>query len=348
MAQHGGLGWLGWGAMLASLLAATPALAEGPTGADRARLAELLRAGEAAAKARRWDGCIEAFTEALRLEDAPRTAGELGLCEQQAGRWVDAHGHLDRAMDAAPAEPSTEPWTRYQAALNREKDHVALLFLTVSPPDAKVLLDGRPLGRADGRRIPLAPGTHTFLARLPGYDDAVKTITITAPSYPLLDLALKALPVPASPPVTPAKVAGELGPASSVAPSISPEPRFLPCLPRASVRGVLEPLACLAGVATVAAAVTAGVLEAERASLSVGPTSCGPDVPFPPPRCASLRERRIQRDIAVDFTAGVGIAAAALAGAAAIAYGLERGQASPRLIPAVSANGGGILVLGAW
>lgn len=59
-----------------------PALADEPSPTDQIRLATLLRKAETAAKARQWEACVQAYTEAMAIEDAPRTAGELGLCEE--------------------------------------------------------------------------------------------------------------------------------------------------------------------------------------------------------------------------------------------------------------------------
>src|SRR5690242_1397185 len=102
------------GSAVASLLLVclriAPAFAVGSNDSDPARLAALLRAGDEAAKAKDWRACSQAYSDALAIEDAPRTAGELGLCEEQLNRFADAHRHLDRAMDAAPTDPKTEPW----------------------------------------------------------------------------------------------------------------------------------------------------------------------------------------------------------------------------------------------
>lgn len=342
------------GAAAASLLLVclriAPALAGEPNDGEKARLAELLRAGDAAAKAKQWQACVQAYREALAIEDSPRTAGELGLCEEQLLRFADAHNHLDRAMDAAPTDPKSEPWSRYQAGMVRLRTRVGVLFISVSPPDAAVLLDGRPLGRADGRHVAVEPGTHTLAARFGGYEDVTKTIVVTAPSSPQIDLALK--PLPKSPIAPTPKASSPAGPPANVPAAPSPADSvpapFRWCLPAASPRGVLAPVACAGVAATIAAGATAIALEVDRASMSRDPSSCGPDVPSPPPRCASLHERRVQRDTAVDLTIGAGIAAVVLAGAAGIAYGFERGATSPTIAPTANIHGGGIVILGTW
>lgn len=351
MARAAKGGWVAATAVCALLASSAPALAGGPNQGEAARLAALLREGEAAANARRWEACAAAYGEALKIEDAPRTAGELGLCEEQLQRFADAHRHLDRAMDAAPTDAAAEPWKRYQAAMVRLRTRVAVLFVTVAPPDAAVVLDGRPIGRADGRGIAVEPGPHTIAARLRGYADAVKTITAVAPSSPHIDLVLRRLPPPpAAAPAVP-KAPPSAAPSAPVSSGASSVPLpFRWCVPEATPRGVLAPMACVGVLASLAGGVTALVLEAERASLRSRVTiiECRPEDPSPPAVCAPLHERRLQRDIAVDVTLTAGIATAVLAGAAGIAYGFEQRTTRPRVVPTVGLNGGGIVVLGAW
>ena len=154
--------------------------------------AALLRTGTEAAAAKKWPACIEALSAAAAIEDAPKTWGELGLCEEQAGRFVAAHDHLFRAMEAAPTQGRKEPWTRYQTALARVKERVAVMIVTAFPPNAKVVLDGRPLGPADGRAFAVEPGTHTVGARLAGYEDQVETRTVRARDVPTFHFQLVA------------------------------------------------------------------------------------------------------------------------------------------------------------
>lgn len=51
-------------------LCASPALAEEPKGDEQARLAALLREGDAAAKAKQWQACVQAYTEALKIKQS--------------------------------------------------------------------------------------------------------------------------------------------------------------------------------------------------------------------------------------------------------------------------------------
>jgi hypothetical protein len=64
------------------------------------------------------------------LEDAARTAGDLALCEEQAGRFGDAMKHARRALaEATPDMMKKEPWKSYQAAVERLSSQVGLVML---------------------------------------------------------------------------------------------------------------------------------------------------------------------------------------------------------------------------
>lgn len=337
-------------AVAALLLVAAPARAGELDDAQRTRLATLLRAGIAAAGARQWDACIQAYSSASALDDTPAIAGELGLCEEQAGRFADAYRHLHRAKDAAPSERTAakvDPWKRYEAALGRVRKRVAIVFVSVSPTHAAVLLDGRPIGRADGSYIAIEPGTHTVAARLEGYEDATDPPrTWKAGDLPHVHLELKAKPAPAPTVVAPAPLTLTVL-AVFPAPERAPVPWYVPA---PTPRGVLVPLAYAGLATTIAGGATAVALEVDRRSLrdEVSVEACRPAATSRPEVCDALAERADQRNLALGVTVGAAVATAALAGAARLAFGYERGAASPTVAPTVNVTGGGIVIAGAW
>ena len=342
--------WVGWriGAAAGALaLLGAPARAEEPGDAARARGAELGREGAAASKGRRWDPCIQAHGAAVALEDTPVASGELGLCEEQAGRFADAYRHLSHALDAAPAEKKGEPWKRYQAAVNRLMDRVALMFVTVTPTNALVVLDGRPLGRADGRYLPLDPGKHTLSARLAGYESATQALTVNARDLPVVHLTLTATPAVAQPeapaPRPPITAARSSPTGSGVAPVVWYVPAWSPS-------GVLVSLAYLSAGAALVSGATAIGLEVDRGSLRAGlaPSSCDPGALLRPAACDALAERYEQRNVALGVAVGSFVAGGLFAGAARLVHGLERDAVRVSVAPAVGRGEGGIVVLGTW
>jgi hypothetical protein len=342
--------WWRWALVLGLGVTFAETSAAEPTAADRARMAELLREGDEAAKARDWKGCAEARRAALKIEYAPTVAGDLGLCEEQASRFAAAYTHLWRALEAAPPDRKGEPWERYQAAIVRLRERVALLIITADPPETRVLVDGVPIGRGDGQTVAVEPGRHTVAGRLAGHDDVVvKTDDLRAGAIPNVHLALRRRPSGEA--VTPAGL-----PAAGTAPFFPPpEPSAtFPCEPSASVRGVLVPAACLGAAVFAASAVTALGFELHMSAMHSAldargfrPSSCAPGQPAAGSTdCKELDARARQRTDAANVMIGTGIAAAWLGLAAGIVVALD--PRGPRVAATASVDSGGILVQGQW
>lgn len=369
------MAWRGWPgrapalAVVCTCALGVSAVSGEPAAAGEGRVAELLRAGAQAASAKRWEACIESLSAAAEIEDAAKTWGDLGLCEEQAGRFAAAYMHLRRAMEKAPAQPSKEPWTRYLAARARVIERVALLVVTTYPPNARVVLDGRPLGVADGRAFAVEPGTHTIAARLEGYSDEVTTRTMRALDTPSVHLHLR--PAPATP-GSAAPVAGSTEPAAPPravagtsstpavelprtpvqAPALSPSgaPLARSFTPDSTPRGLLVGATYLTAATALVSAATWIGLEVDRGSLrgQVDRTACSPTSRSRPPACDALLERGQQRDFAADVALATGIAAVVLGAASGIAIGLERRDRGPSIALSVNAHGGGIVLGGVW
>lgn len=320
------------------LLTVSPAFAED---SGSAQATALIKAGAQAAKVKKWDACVAEYSAAAAIEDTPVTAGELGLCEEHTGQFAAAYSHLHRALEGAPSPPKDEPWSRYQAALSRVLKRVALVYVTSNPTKARMILDGRPIGRADGRGIPVPPGKHTLAGVLDGYEDRVEPFEVRAGDLPNVHLEL----TPKA--KAPAQLPTSKG-TTSPAPGMPPRAEWY--VPSWSPRGVLVPLAGVSlGVAVLGAATSIG-LEVDRASLRsrVSFGGCGPDATIVRDVCATLHERVEQRNIALGITLGATVATGLLLGASRLAYGVESATPSLRVMPTASANGGGLVILGSW
>lgn len=318
---------------------------------QKGELAKHLREGAEAARAKRWDTCIDAYTRALRLDDVPATQGELGLCEDALGRNVEAFRHLSAAMRAPAADRTKEPWKRFSVALARVAARVAQVFVAVEPPQAAVVVDGRPTGKSEGRSIVLEPGSHTFAARLAGHHDAIETRVLQAGDLPTVYLRLLPKPI-AAPAVSPPLVSPPPDRSSAVpsaASAVGPAAAWY--APAWSPRGVLVTMTYAGAATLVVSGATAIGLEIDRASLRspLTKSACDPDAASLPSSCGPLLKRGAQRDAAVDLTAGVAIATGVMAGLAGVAIHLELGQTSAAITPTVgTGGGGGIVIDGAW
>lgn len=330
---------------------------------ERALLPGLLREGAEAARAKKWDACIKAYARVASIEESATTLGELGLCEEAAGRYPEAHHHLRRARAGLPASAAE----RYQAAFTRATLHVAVVFVSAQPSEAKILVDGRPLGAADGHGVALAPGKHTFSARLAGHEDAIETRSMEAGDLPHVHLVLR-------PKSSATPDANEKGTASTPPAASEPAARAVsdarpeatsgmrpPCLvPHWSPCGVMVTLAYAASATALVSAATTIGFEVDRASLTAGRSSaaCSPLVKTAgggyventsrPAWCSAVEQRRDQRDAAIGVTIGSGVATAVLWGLAGMAIGLDREPRRPLVSVDVRENGAAIVVGGAW
>jgi hypothetical protein len=309
-----------------------------PDGGSPAQTAALLRAGADSARTGDWQACIELLTAAAALEDRATTWGDLGLCEEQAGRFALAHGHLARALESAPTDARDDPWQGYQAALGRVRPRVALLIVTADPSNARVVIDGRPMGQADGRTLALEPGTHTISARLAGYDDETVERSMRAGDMPNVHLWLKRKPAPDPPLFRPLT------------------PTWTLLRPAWTARGLLVTAAYTGAATALVSGATALGFEVHYRSLRSAldekgyrPESCRTlQAPATMAECTDVAARIQQRDTAATVWIGSSIAFAALSGIAGLAISLDRSPVSPRVTVTASGEGGGLFVLGNW
>jgi hypothetical protein len=335
------------------------ARAEPPQNAEREKLGGLLRAGAGAARKKDFAACIDAYSSALGLEETPVTLGELGLCEEAAGRNADAHRHLAAALRAPRVDPTNQRWQAFGDAFARAGARIAQVYIAVDPPQAGVIVDGRPVGKADGRRVALEPGPHTIAARLDGYEDKSETRALEAGSSPSFHLVL--VPKPPAAPASTARPEASAKPAppapappapapSAPVPERRPEAAPAWYMPAWSVRGVLVTATYASLTTLLASGATAIGLQVDLTSVSKGldDTSCAPAQPSPPPECAVLRDRRFQRDVALSVLAGAFVTSALFGVATGLAIQSEKSHFRPSIAPTVSMQGGGITVFGAW
>src|SRR5690606_9362564 len=96
----------------------------------------------------------------------------IGFALVRLGRFTEAIEALDRYLVMTEGETSER---REEAARLRGESvaSVAEIELEVSPPDARVLVDGEPLDAETGspRTLRLDPGRHTVRASAEGHDE---------------------------------------------------------------------------------------------------------------------------------------------------------------------------------
>lgn len=155
------------------LLVALPALASAQDAAeDRARA--LFEEGMAHAAQERWVPALEAFRRSIELAEVPVTLFNIGSVLMRLGRMQEAVATFRRYLQVTedPRERAEA-----QALIEQARGGIRSLRLRVSPPDARVTVDGTEI-RGDGaeRLVPVDPGTHRLTVRASGYEREERTI----------------------------------------------------------------------------------------------------------------------------------------------------------------------------
>ncbi|HTN92899.1 MAG TPA: hypothetical protein VL242_54900, partial [Sorangium sp.] len=152
-----------------------PALArsDGSNVKDHLRRARRARASGKSTEAHTaYKAAFEAIDAISVTErEAAEIAGELGLCELDLRKFRDAAEHLAWSLERRKAlSPAQQK--RFDDGLAKAVPFVATLYLSVDPPDAEVLIDGKPIGRP--RRtytLFFEPGKHMVRARAQGREE---------------------------------------------------------------------------------------------------------------------------------------------------------------------------------
>ncbi|WP_437297000.1 hypothetical protein [Sorangium sp. So ce426] len=224
-----------------------------------------VRRGRRARDAGQWAEAYAAYKAAFEAADPASStereraelAGELGLCELALRRYRDAAEHLAFSLEQRTALPLALQ-LRFEKGEREATKHVATLVLSVDPPDAEVLVDGKWVGRvARTYKLFLEPGQRIVRASAPGREDRFHEFgAVAATRYnvrmPLARLAVSQAPesAPASP-----KATQETRSSSPVVRARAPSPW-------ASWPGTLR----IAGITATTATLSAGAVLMIRAS----------------------------------------------------------------------------------
>jgi hypothetical protein len=334
--------------LVAALGSSAPAIAQPAAGDDAQRADEHFRKGKELLLARSAKEAREEYLAAFRLKESYDVAGNLGSLELTLGMPREAAEHLSFAIHHYASSGTTpEQLEKARQRLDEAARQVGKIQLVVNVEGAELLVDGAPVGRAPlGDDLYVQPGERTIEARLRGYAPVKQSITIeSAQSLEVkLTLALMASPTPPAP--------GRL-PGSAGAPP-PPDPRSVgrPLSPVLVTGGIV------AGAAAIAGAVFVGISSSKSSDASAelgalrgahGNRACtGASAP---PECASLQDTLGAKDTFANLALWSFVGAGAL-GLGTAAYALtSHGPATKTGLgaaPVVTANGGGVVIGGAW
>lgn len=186
---------------------------------DEARKAFLL--GSERVKEARWAEALEAYERSAKLKPHVVTTFNVGVCERALGHGTRAEKAFAEALaDDRRESVMPEPVRRdAEAFLGETRATLAELDVTLDPPDATLLVDGRPLvtlprGRNDSViavaglaapgpaqvapaaqfRLRLDPGAHVLLLGHAGFADVVRREVVGPGARSELRLSLTRLP----------------------------------------------------------------------------------------------------------------------------------------------------------
>ncbi|WP_437953408.1 hypothetical protein WME98_24065 [Sorangium sp. So ce296] len=169
-----------------------------PAPSDGSIVKDHLRRARSAQAKGRWTEAHAAYKAAFEAIDSTSVteresaeiAGELGLCELKLRKFRDAAEHLAWSLERRKAL-SPEQQKRFADGLAKAVPFVATLYLSVDPPDAEVLVDGKLIGRP--RRtytLFFEPGMHMVRARAPGREEGFQTLDAQAGTEPRMTIEL--------------------------------------------------------------------------------------------------------------------------------------------------------------
>lgn len=155
---------------------ASPALAAGPTFADREAARALSGKGYEAFEAGQYRKAIDLFRQAEARFHAPPHLLYIGRAQFKLGELMAAAATFRRILDEKLAADAPGPFREAQASARAEHDEVEVLIpsVTISPegeiPQGTVFtVDGHPLDAAAlARPVRLDPGVHVITAQPPG------------------------------------------------------------------------------------------------------------------------------------------------------------------------------------
>ncbi|WP_129346045.1 PEGA domain-containing protein [Sorangium cellulosum] len=319
---------------------------------DGERAAPWFQEGLRAADETRWADAEAAYLKAWAITKTFDVAGNLGVVELKLGKPRQAAIYLAFSLRKAPPSTKAAKLDRLRRLIEQAKKLIGVVRARVTPPDAEVLVDGKPLPVEEtAEEIFLEPGTHRITARRGGYIEGEKVVTVAAGTAQEVTLALAERPAAtaAMPPATVLPTPSGATPAARV--DVVPEARrsWVPviALGAASAVGL--------GVAvgfTLAANAASADASRQRAMLRHAGGGCV-DVPAEYGHlCSNVRDSASRLELRTRAATVAYVTSGALAmGAMAYALWPSARTATFRGIhasPEVSPGHAGIVMRGVW
>jgi tetratricopeptide (TPR) repeat protein len=137
----------------------------------------LFAKGKAAFGEGRIDLAHDLLLRAWALRQTHDIAGNLAQIELMLGKRRDAAQHIAFSLAHFPPTVRTSRREMMRATFAELRAELGVLRISVSPPEAKVSVDGKPIEASIATsEVFVEPGTHTVSASLEGYATTTRTI----------------------------------------------------------------------------------------------------------------------------------------------------------------------------
>jgi hypothetical protein len=140
-----------------------------------------------------YPGALAEFEAAYDLKPGPGSLQNVALCQKALFRYGEAADTLTRLLLRHASELSEAERIAAELARDELAGLVGSIRLRVTPPGARVTLDGQPLSdteRLSARRVNV--GEHTLVVEAPGYARAVRTFRVAGGTQDLpVEVALE-------------------------------------------------------------------------------------------------------------------------------------------------------------
>ncbi len=146
------------------------------------------------------------FEEAHRLYPNARTLRGLGMAAFELRNYRDSVGFLRTALDSEVKPLDGNLRIETERLLTRAERFIGKLSLNVTPPDARVTIDGNGVVISPDAPVVLDVGEHTFEFQAEGYHSESRTLYVKGRENETWTIVLNKLPPPvvaAPPPVVP-------------------------------------------------------------------------------------------------------------------------------------------------
>jgi hypothetical protein len=254
--------------------------------------------------ARHFEEARILFQRAHEIEPNARTSRGIGMASFELRDYVTAVHALSAALVDNRKPLSPEQREHAQTLLERSRLFVDVYIVEVSPPDARVIIDGHPAEREPDGTVLLGFGNHIVEVTTPGY--VVRTFPVSVRGGEHKELIVNLEPRPQAPP-------GLAEPPPSPTTAQTPPTASTTAAPRSGAGWLLASAgAALLGVA----AGTDWIFESDQLASCRNPAEGE--------RCSNESALETRRNVAMGATLGAGAAAVTMA-----VIGMVTGAAAP-------------------